>query len=35
GGIFRKYIDMLNSSGTALDYVRLKGWEEITSLIKT
>ncbi len=35
GGIFRKYADMLNSSGTPLDYVRLKGWEEITSLIRT
>ncbi|BDC19128.1 DUF1464 family protein [Acidianus sp. HS-5] len=35
GGIFRKYSNMLNSSGTPLDYIRLKGWEEITSLIKT
>mgnify|MGYP001772492038 CR=1 FL=1 len=35
GGIYRKYLDMLKSSGTAISYVRLKGWEEIISLIKT
>ena len=35
GGIYREYIDFLESSGTPIDYVRLKGWEEITSLIKT
>ncbi|MBB5253201.1 DUF1464 family protein [Sulfurisphaera ohwakuensis] len=35
GGIYRKYLDMLKSSNTAISYVRLKGWEEIISLIKT
>ena len=35
GGIYRKYLDMLKSSGTAISYVRLKGWEEIISLIRT
>ncbi|AWR97313.1 DUF1464 domain-containing protein [Acidianus sulfidivorans JP7] len=35
GGIFAKYIDMLNSHGTAIDYVRLQGWEEVISWIKT
>ncbi|MFP3260663.1 MAG: DUF1464 family protein [Sulfolobus sp.] len=35
GGIYRKYLDFLKSSGTPIDYVRLKGWEEIISLIKT
>ena len=34
GGIYRKYLDMLKSSGTAISYVRLKGWEEIISLTK-
>lgn len=35
GGIYRKYIDMLNSHGSCIDYVRLEGWEEIISWIKT
>lgn len=35
GGIYRKYIDMLKSSNIPISYVRLKGWEEIISLIKT
>lgn len=35
GGIFRNYVNFLESAGTPIDYVRLKGWEEIISLIKT
>lgn len=35
GGTYRKYLDMLKSSGTPISYVRLKGWEGIISLIKT
>ncbi|ARM75958.1 DUF1464 family protein [Acidianus manzaensis] len=35
GGVFRKYISMLNSHGTAIDYVRLEGWEDAISWIKT
>ena len=35
GGIYRRYLDMLKSSGTAISYVRLKGWEEIISLTRT
>ncbi|BFH73290.1 DUF1464 family protein [Sulfurisphaera javensis] len=35
GGVYRKYLDMLKSSGNAISFVRLKGWEEIISLIKT
>lgn len=35
GGIYRKYIDMLNSHGSCIDYVRLEGWEDIISWIKT
>ncbi|EWG07345.1 MAG: acetate kinase superfamily protein [Candidatus Aramenus sulfurataquae] len=35
GGIYRVYVDMLKSSNTPISFVRLKGWEEITSLIRT
>ncbi len=35
GGVYRVYIDMLKSSNTPISFVRLRGWEEITSLIRT
>ncbi|ACP46254.1 Protein of unknown function DUF1464 [Sulfolobus islandicus Y.G.57.14] len=35
GGILRHYINMLDSSGTPISFVRLKEWEEIISLIET
>ena len=35
GGVMRKYVEMLKSSGTPLSHVRLKGWEEVTSSIGT
>ncbi|BCU70420.1 DUF1464 family protein [Stygiolobus caldivivus] len=35
GGVFRDYLSFLESAGTPIDYVRLKGWEEVISLIRT
>ncbi|MCH4814404.1 MAG: DUF1464 family protein [Saccharolobus sp.] len=35
GGILRHYINMLDSSGTPISFVRLREWEEIVSLIET
>lgn len=35
GGTYRRYLDMLNSHGSCIDYVRLEGWEEVISWIKT
>ncbi|EZQ03828.1 MULTISPECIES: DUF1464 family protein [Acidianus] len=35
GGELRKFADMLNSSGEPINYVKLKGWEEVISWTKT
>ncbi|MCG3109857.1 hypothetical protein L3N51_02153 [Metallosphaera sp. J1] len=32
---FKEYIDMLNSTGTPIDYVELEGWEETITWIRT
>ncbi|QKR00004.1 DUF1464 domain-containing protein [Metallosphaera tengchongensis] len=35
GNAYKDFLEMLNSAGTAIDYVKLEGWEEVTSWIKT
>jgi|ECHvirMinimDraft_2_1075157.scaffolds.fasta_scaffold01118_2 Predicted butyrate kinase len=35
GWAHRELVDMLKSSGTALDYVEVEGWEEVLSWIRT